>query len=254
MLTAEELHHIVLQYYPTADIELFKKAYTFSKDAHTHQQRASGDPYFLHPLAVAEIIANFKLDPYSVITGLLHDTLEDTDVTHQDILQNFGPEVAQLVDGVTKLSRLELQSEKTQQAENFRKLLLAMSTDIRVLLIKLADRLHNMRTLHHIENESKRKRIAQESIEIYCPLAERIGMNKVKDELEELAFKEMHPDAFESIHTRLMYLQNQSNNLSDRVIAQLDQKMREYGIMANVSGRTKSAYSIWHKKIGRAHV
>lgn len=247
MLQPQDLYKIVHQYYPTADLELIQRAYHFSMDAHKDQQRASGDPYFLHPLAVAEIIAHLKLDPYSVVTGLLHDTLEDTLVTHKMITDNFGPEVAHLVEGVTKLSRLELQSEKTQQAENFRKLLLAMSNDIRVLLVKLADRLHNMRTLHHIESKEKRARIARESLEIYCPLAERIGMNKIKCELEEIAFQELHPDAFDSIHARLAYLKNQSNNLSERIIAQLDQKMREHGIMAHVSGRTKSGYSIWHK-------
>ncbi|MBP9752640.1 MAG: bifunctional (p)ppGpp synthetase/guanosine-3',5'-bis(diphosphate) 3'-pyrophosphohydrolase [Proteobacteria bacterium] len=247
MLSAEELYNIIKVYYPLADKELLFKAYDFSLDAHKNQKRASGDSYFLHPLAVSEILATLKLDLYSVITGLLHDTLEDTPVTYNDIYQNFGPEIAQLVDGITKLSRLELQSEQTQQAENFRKLLLAMSSDIRVLLVKLADRLHNMRTLHFIESKDKRHRIARESLDIFCPLAERIGMMKIKEELEDIAFQELHPEIYESIQSRLRYLRELSGDLIEKVILQLDQKMRFHGMIANVSGREKSAYSIWRK-------
>ncbi|CAO5675231.1 MAG: GTP pyrophosphokinase rsh [Holosporales bacterium] len=247
MISAEELYSIIQKYYPLADKDLLLKAYAFSFEAHKDQKRASGDRYFLHPLAVSEILATLKLDLYSVITGLLHDTLEDTIVTYSQIYENFGPEIAQLVDGVTKLSRLELQSEKTQQAENFRKLLLAMSSDIRVLLVKLADRLHNMRTLHFIESQSKRQRIARESLDIFCPLAERIGMMKIKEELEDISFKELHPEIYESIQSRLRYLRELSGDLVEKVILQLDQKMRSHGMIAQISGREKSALSVWRK-------
>jgi guanosine-3',5'-bis(diphosphate) 3'-pyrophosphohydrolase len=247
MLSKEELYDVVKTYYPSADKNLLFKAYDFSKKAHEIQKRASGEPYFLHPLAVSEILAKLRLDPYSVITGLLHDTLEDTDVVYTDIYDEFGPEIAQLVDGVTKLSRIELQSEKTQQAENFRKLLLAMSSDIRVLLVKLADRLHNMQTLHYIESIEKRHRIAIESLDIFCPLAERIGMIKTKEEMEDIAFKELHPDIYESIQSRLRYLKELSGDLVDKVIVQLQQKLNAYGIEGTVFGRAKSAYSIWIK-------
>lgn len=247
MISAEELYKKVQKHYPSADFSLIEKAYNFSRDAHKDQLRASGDPYFLHPLAVATIIADLKLDPYSVITGLLHDTLEDTPITKQDIRQNFGPEVEQLVEGVTKLTQIELQSSNTEQAENFKKLLLALSTDIRVLLVKLADRLHNMRTLHYIESPEKRIRIAKESLEIYCSLAERIGMNKVKEEIEDIAFKELHAHVYESIQNRLAYIKEQAGDLVEKVIEQLSEKMAEYNINATVSGREKSSYSIWRK-------
>jgi guanosine-3',5'-bis(diphosphate) 3'-pyrophosphohydrolase len=167
--------------------------------AHGHQKRASGDPYFSHPLEVAGILTNYKLDSKSIITALLHDTIEDTDVTSEDIEDQFGNEIAHLVKGVTKLTKIELQSEQSDQAENFRKLVLAMSEDIRVLLVKLADRLHNMRTLQFIENTEKRRRISLETMEIFAPLAERMGMQEMKNELEDLAFAQLNPDARSSI-------------------------------------------------------
>ena len=166
---------------------------------HGTQLRASGDPYFSHPVEVAGILTEMKLDTASIVTGLLHDTVEDTDATRDEIDRLFGDEIAKLVDGVTKLSRLELQSETTKEAENLRKLVLAMSKDIRVLLVKLADRLHNMRTLHHIKEPARRERIARETMEIYAPLAARIGMQKIKRELEDLAFGELNPDGRASI-------------------------------------------------------
>src|SRR5205085_3584904 len=166
----------VKAYDPDADEALLNKAYGYGLTAHGEQLRASGDPYFVHPLEVAAILTDLKLDVPTIVTALLHDTIEDTHVTYEDVEQRFGKEIAELVDGVTKLSKLELFSERTKQAENFRKLLLAMSNDIRVLLVKLADRLHNMRTISHLKNESARLRIAQETIEVYAPLAGRIGM------------------------------------------------------------------------------
>src|SRR6185437_10266834 len=167
--------------------------------AHGTQRRDNGDPYFSHPVAVADILAGYRLDTASIATGLLHDVIEDTPVKLPEIEARFGKEIAGLVDGVTKLTRLELQSDRTKQAENFRKLVLAMSEDIRVLLVKLADRLHNMRTLHFIKDAEKRRRIARETMEIYAPLAERIGMHGMEDELEDLAFAELYPEARESI-------------------------------------------------------
>src|SRR6266481_6979578 len=182
MMRQFELVELVKSCDPKADEGALNRAYVFSMKAHGAQLRASGDPYFSHPVEVAGILAQMKLDGASIITGLLHDTVEDTVATLEDIERLFGPDIAKLVDGVTKLSRLELQSDQTKQAENFRKLVLAMSEDIRVLLVKLADRLHNMRTLRFIQSDEKRRRIASETLEIYAPLAGRIGISEIKEE------------------------------------------------------------------------
>src|ERR1700742_3794700 len=185
-----ELVERVRAYDPDVNEDLLNRAYVFSMQAHGMQLRASGDPYFSHPLEVAGLLTTMKMDSTTIATGLLHDTVEDTLASLDDIQKQFGPSVARLVDGVTKLSRIELQNQSDQanQAENFRKLILAMSEDIRVLLVKLADRLHNMRTLHHLKDADKRRRIARETLDIYAPLAERIGIEKMQDELEDLAF------------------------------------------------------------------
>jgi GTP pyrophosphokinase len=196
-----ELVERVKGYDPDADEDLLNRAYVFAMKAHGSQIRASGDPYFHHPVEVAGILTGYRLDSASIATALLHDTVEDTGATLDEIGRLFGRTVARLVDGVTKLNKLELQSAQTAQAENFRKLLLAMSDDIRVLLVKLADRLHNMRTLGFIKSPEKRRRIAAETMEIYAPLAERIGMEGVKAELEDLAFAELFPEARESVST-----------------------------------------------------
>lgn len=239
-------------YDPDADEELLNRAYVFTMKAHGSQTRASGDPYFTHPIWVAYVLTELKLDSASIVTALLHDTVEDTLTTLEEIQRLFGAEVARLVDGVTKLSRIELQnvqqSDQTKQAENFRKLVLAMSEDIRVLLVKLADRLHNMQTLHHLKNPDKRKRIARETLEIYAPLAERIGIHRWKDELEELSFAELNPDAHDSIGSRLQQLEEQGAGHIDRIIAELRGTLAEAGLPdADVSGRRKSPYSIWRK-------
>ncbi|HEX5279363.1 MAG TPA: bifunctional (p)ppGpp synthetase/guanosine-3',5'-bis(diphosphate) 3'-pyrophosphohydrolase [Micropepsaceae bacterium] len=237
----------VRAYDPDADESVLNRAYVFAMQAHGPQLRASGDPYFSHPLEVAGILTDLKLDTATIATALLHDTVEDTSATISDIQTNFGSEIAGLVDGVTKLTQLELFSESTKQAENFRKLMLAMSNDIRVLLVKLADRLHNMRTLSHIRNPDVRVRIAQETIEIYAPLAGRIGMQNFREELEDLAFAVMDPEARESIVRRMELLDAQSSGRIVRIADEIRRKLAENGIEAWVQGRAKRPYSIWRK-------
>jgi guanosine-3',5'-bis(diphosphate) 3'-pyrophosphohydrolase len=242
-----ELVERIRGYDPNADEEALNRAYVFSMKAHGSQMRASGDPYFSHPVEVAGILTHYRLDTASIVTALLHDTVEDTVATIDEIGAHFGNEVARLVDGVTKLSKLELQSRDTQQAENFRKLLLAISEDIRVLLVKLADRLHNMRTLHYIKAPEKRARIARETMEIYAPLAERIGIQEIKEELEDLAFRELYPQAAESIASRLDFLREQADDIVSRVSDEINRTLSEAGIEAWISGRAKRPVSIWRK-------
>src|SRR5436309_4372348 len=248
MMRQFELVELVKSYDPKADEDALNRAYVFSMKAHGAQLRASGDPYFSHPIEVAGILAQMKLDTASIVTGLLHDTVEDTVATLEDIERVFGSETARLVDGVTKLSRIELQSDQTKQAENFRKLVLAMSEDIRVLLVKLADRLHNMQTLRFIKSDDRRRRIARETMDIYVPLAERLGMHRMKDELEDLAFAELHADARASIRARLDFLRDTGATVVPRILAELNRRLEEGGLTgAAVSGREKSPYSIWRK-------
>ena len=247
LMRQTELVDRIKAYDPDADEALLNKAYVYAMKAHGKQFRASGDPYFAHPLEVAAILTDLKLDVATIVTALLHDTIEDTLATYDDIKANFGEEIANLVDGVTKLSQLELFSERTKQAENFRKLMLAITNDIRVLLVKLADRLHNMRTLHFIESAEKRRRIAQETQDIYAPLAGRIGMQNMREELEDLAFAELNPEARNSIVTRLARLDDASGDRIGRIADQIKRKLAEHGIDAWVYGRAKRAFSIWRK-------
>jgi GTP diphosphokinase / guanosine-3',5'-bis(diphosphate) 3'-diphosphatase len=247
MIRQFELVDLVKSYDPNADEEALDRAYVFAMKAHGQQKRASGDPYFLHPLEVAGILTDYKLDTSTIVTALLHDTIEDTLATQEEIDKQFGDEVGRLVDGVTKLTRIELQSDHAKQAENFRKLLLAMSDDIRVLLVKLADRLHNMRTLHHIKKEEKRRRIAMETMEIYAPLAERIGMQEMKNELEDLAFAETNPEARKSIMARLEYLRAEGSDLVERIKLELSETLKKAGVKVEIRGREKLPYSIWRK-------
>ena len=235
MIRQFELVERVRSYDPNADEDALNRAYVFAMKAHGSQKRESGDPYFSHPIEVAGILTELKLDDSSIITALLHDVVEDTESSLEE------------VDGVTKLTRLELQSEDTKHAENFRKLVLAMSEDIRVLLVKLADRLHNMRTLDSVKSEEKRRRIARETMDIYAPLAERIGMQRFKDELEDLAFAQLNPEGRASIQARLDYLKRIGEDLPDKVIGQLKRVLAEEGVEVWVSGRIKSPYSIWRK-------
>ena len=247
MIRQFELVERVKSYDPGADEDALNRAYVFAMKAHGSQKRASGDPYFSHPIEVAGILTDLKLDDSSIITALLHDVVEDTDATLEDVEAVFGKDISRLVDGVTKLGRLELQSEETKHAENFRKLLVAMSEDIRVLLVKLADRLHNMQTLHFIASPEKRRRIARETMDIYAPLAERIGMHGFKDQLEDLAFAELNKDGRDSVLARLEFLRGQGQDLSERIIGELRQRLAEEGVSATVSGRMKTPYSVWRK-------
>jgi len=245
---AAELARKVAAYDPRADLRLIEGAYALAAEAHAPQRREDGQPYIVHPVAVAEILAGYRLDAATIATALLHDTVEDTGVTLAEIEKRFGREIARLVDGVTKLTRLELQSERTKQAENFRKLVLAMSEDIRVLLVKLADRLHNMRTLGAKADPEKRRKTARETLEIYAPLAERIGMDALKTELETLAFREMNPDAWQTIAARLTYLRGQGADLIEEIEQDLRRVLAEAGVeVLEVQGREKSPYSIWLK-------
>ena len=231
-----------------AEPALINEAYGVALKAHENQKRGNGEPYITHPLAVANILAGYRLDSASIITALLHDVVEDTSVTLAMVQKTFGPEVAGLVDGVTKLTRLELQSDRTKQAENFRKLVLAMSKDIRVLIVKLADRLHNMRTIGAIGAAPKRQRIARETMEIYAPLAERIGMESVKTELQTRSFAEMDPEAFDTIQARLNFLRGQGADVIEEVRQELMRVCDEAGVdVVEIAGREKSPYSIWEK-------
>jgi GTP diphosphokinase / guanosine-3',5'-bis(diphosphate) 3'-diphosphatase len=242
-----ELIEQVKAYDPDIDETLLNRAYVFSMKAHGTQKRASGDSYFSHPLEVAGILTAMQLDCDTIVTALLHDTIEDTVATYEQIEELFGVDIAKMVDGVTKLSELEYTSETSKQAENFRKFLLAISNDIRVLLVKLADRLHNMRTIHHIKNVDKQIRISRETLDIYAPLAERIGMQEMMNDLEDLAFPIVYPEAYESIMKRLDYLYRNTENIRDEVIKDLEQLFSEKFLKAEIKGRRKQPYSIWKK-------
>ena len=247
MLRQYELVERVKRYDPDADEAMINRAYVFSVQKHGSQKRASGDPYFSHPIEVAGILTDFYMDDKTIVTALLHDTIEDTLVTPEEIQAGFGDEIARLVDGVTKLSKIEAQSENERAAENLRKFLLAMSDDIRVLLVKLADRLHNMRTLHFIPSEDKRRRIARETMDIYAPLAERIGMYDFMREMQLLAFKELEPEAYDSITRRLAQLKEGGGDKVARIGSGLQLLLGNAGLKVTVSGREKHPYSIWRK-------
>jgi GTP pyrophosphokinase len=253
MIRQFELVENVCEYDPLADEDLLNRAYVFSMKAHGAQKRESGDAYFTHPLEVAGILTDLRLDGNTIVTALLHDTVEDTVATLDEIEGQFGSDIAQLVDGVTKLSQIEMSmtadtpTDSSRQAENFRKLVLAMSNDIRVLLVKLADRLHNMRTLHFVKREEKRRRVAVETMDIYAPLAERIGMQNIKDELEDLAVGPMNPEARDSVLARLAFLRDRETDIVERITDELRQTLTDAGVEAWVSGREKRPYSIWRK-------
>ena len=240
-------------YNPELKTALVEGAVEYARKMHDGQTRASGEPYYTHPVEVAGILADMKLDTGTILTAILHDTLEDTAATYEDLKKQFGVEVADLVNGVSKLTRIESQTAEGKQAENFRKLLLAMSEDIRVLLVKLADRLHNMRTLDAISKPEKRRRIALETLEIYAPLAERVGMHRIKEELEDLSFSHLNPEARESIVNRLSFLRKEGGDLVTKIIEELRDVLEVNDIHAEITGREKTRYSIW-KKMQRKNV
>jgi GTP diphosphokinase / guanosine-3',5'-bis(diphosphate) 3'-diphosphatase len=237
----------VKAYDPTADEGLLNRAYVYAVRSHGSQKRASGDPYFAHPIEVAGILTDYRMDTATIVTALLHDVIEDTEVTRAEIAKAFGEEIADLVEGVTKLSKLALGSEYKRQAENLRKFILAISRDVRVLLVKLADRLHNMRTLGFIKNAAKRERIARETLEIYAPLARSIGCHRICIELEELAFSHLNPVARDAIMRRLDQLRADQGEAVALVSREISAKLEEAGVPARVFGREKHPYSIWRK-------
>ncbi len=246
MMRQYELVERVAAYNPHADEELLNRAYVYAMQRHGSQKRASGDPYFSHPLEVAAILTELRLDDATIATALLHDVIEDTDATRSEIDHLFGAEIGALVDGLTKIKKLDLVSKKAEQAENFRKLLVAISSDIRVLLVKLADRLHNMRTLEHMKPES-RKRASEETLDIYAPLAGRMGMQALRDELEDHAFRWLHPEAYKTVTGKLSELRHKNRGLVEDSRKALAEKLAEVGIKAEVFGREKKPYAIWRK-------
>ena len=246
MMRQYELVERVAAYNPQVDEELLNRAYVYAMQKHGAQKRASGDPYFLHPLEVAAILTDLRLDDASIAVALLHDTIEDTGATRDEIEQLFGPAIGKLVEGVTKLQRLELASREAEQAENLRKLLLAVAEDIRVLLVKLADRLHNMRTIQYMP-EAKRARIAEETMDIYAPLAGRMGMHGMREELEDLSFRVLNPEAYEAIAAKLDTLRKKSGPLVDTIQKDLTARLAKNGIEAEIKGRLKTPYSVFSK-------
>ena len=253
MLRQYELVERVKAYAPDADEAMLNRAYVYTVQKHGSQKRASGDPYFSHPVEVAGLMTELKLDQETIITALLHDTVEDTLATIDEVERYFGPDVARLVDGVTKLSKIEVLTESERAAENLRKFLLAMSEDLRVLLVKLADRLHNMRTLHFIKSEDKRRRIAKETMDIYAPLAERVGMYEYMREMQLLAFEQLEPEAYATITGRLAQIRSQEGGQVDAIAFAIKQALAEAGLQVEVSGREKHPYSIW-RKMAERHV
>ena len=251
--TADSIIERMRGYNPAIDVERLGRAFAFGRNAHDGQMRASGEPYFTHPIAVANILIDMRLDEDTVITALLHDTVEDCDVTLSTLDQQFGGDVPQLVDGVTKLSRIAIQSSPSSaQAENFRKLLLAMSEDVRVLLVKLADRTHNMRTLSFIKRPDKQQRIARETMDIFAPLAERIGLTRIQQELEDNAFAVLNGEMRQSIINRLDFLTSEAEITIPTIAVELQDTLSRIGLECSVSGRMKSAYSIWRKMQNKA--
>ena len=247
MLNSEELINKVKGYNKFLDPDRLDKAYNFAVKAHQNQKRASGDPYSVHPIEVANILTELKLDSATITTGLLHDTIEDTFATYETIKHEFGDEVADLVDGVTKISVFENTANANSKVENFRKLILATSKDIRVLLVKIADRLHNMRTIKAISKEEKRQRIAQETMEIYAPLADRMGMHRIRDELEDLSFEILNNDARKLIKIRLDEIKLDKKDVFEELSFELSEILNENYINADIYGREKTPFSIWRK-------
>ncbi|MGE5388803.1 MAG: RelA/SpoT family protein, partial [Hyphomicrobiales bacterium] len=246
MMRQYELVERVRKYNPNVDEDLLNRAYVYAMKAHGQQTRASGDPYFSHPLEVAAILTDLKLDDSTIVAAVLHDTIEDTETTREEIDRLFGAQIGKLVDGLTKIEKLDLVSKQARQGENFRKLLLAVADDVRVLLVKLADRLHNMRTLHFVPPD-KRARISQETLDIYAPLAGRMGMQRLREELEALAFRHLMPEAHQTIEQRLHDLRTKNGRIIKKIEDELTHEFQRRGIEAAVAGRQKTAFSVWRK-------
>ncbi|NOX39838.1 MAG: bifunctional (p)ppGpp synthetase/guanosine-3',5'-bis(diphosphate) 3'-pyrophosphohydrolase [Alphaproteobacteria bacterium] len=246
MIDVEDLVDLVRNYNPGTNAELIRAAYAYGKDMHDGQVRSSGEPYFTHPIEVAAILTEQQMDDSTIITALLHDTIEDTKSTYSEVTERFGEEVAQLVDGVTKLTNLELHSSETRQAENFRKLLLAMSKDLRVLLVKLADRLHNMRTIKHLPLEKQQQK-ARETMDIFAPLAGRMGMQSMREELEDLSFHVLNAEGRTSIIRRFLTLRSQNGDLIPKITNDIRDVLEKQGVDADVFGREKKPHSVWRK-------
>ena len=246
MVRLEDILDTVTSYNPKANLDIIKKAYVFSGMVHKGQNRLSGEPYLIHPLEVANILAALKMDAATVATGLLHDTVEDTYTTIEKIDALFGPEIASLVDGLTKLSRITFEKKEDREAENFRKMLLAMAKDIRIILIKLADRLHNMRTLGALP-ETKREKIACETMDIYAPLANRVGIGWMKAELEDLSFKYLEPDEYEALKKVSLRMGHEREEYLDKIQKEIEGKLTEHEIAGKVTGRPKHLFSIYKK-------
>jgi GTP pyrophosphokinase len=246
MVRLDDIIEKVLLYNPGADLDALRKAYVFSAKVHQGQVRLSGEPYLTHPMEVAAVLVELKMDIPSIVTGLLHDTIEDTLTTPEELRALFGEEVADLVDGVTKIGKITFRTSEERQAENFRKMLLAMARDIRVILVKLADRLHNMRTLE-FQQESRRRRIAQETLDIYAPLANRLGISWLKSELEDLSFRYLHPETFRDLASKVAKRRKERQKYVEDVKKSIQDKLREQGIVGDVSGRSKHLYSIYLK-------
>ena len=247
MINNEDLINKVKSYNKFLNPNILSKAYEFALNAHKNQKRDEGVPYIIHPLAVADILSDLKLDSATITTGLLHDTIEDTKITYNSVVKEFGKEVADLVDGVTKISELEDKAADNSKAENFRKLILATSKDIRVLLVKLADRLHNMRTLPFVKDENKKIRKAKETMEIYAPLADRMGMNRIRDELEDLSFAFLNKDARDLIQERLKFIKNHREDNFNSISSELIELLKKNKVIARITGREKTPFSIWRK-------
>ncbi|MBY6201956.1 bifunctional (p)ppGpp synthetase/guanosine-3',5'-bis(diphosphate) 3'-pyrophosphohydrolase [Maritalea mobilis] len=246
MIDADDLLSLVKNYNPKTNEALIRGAYDYAKKMHEGQTRHSGEPYFTHPVAVAAILTEQRLDDATIATALLHDTIEDTKGTYAEVAEKFGRDVAELVDGVTKLTNLELSSRETKQAENFRKLFMAMSKDLRVILVKLADRLHNMRTIRHMPPEKQAKK-AHETMDIYAPLAGRMGMQWMREELEDLAFRVLNPEARASIIRRFITLQKETGDVIPKITEDIETVLEKHGVKADVFGRAKKPFSIWRK-------
>src|SRR5215470_7261696 len=246
MMRQYELIDRVRRYNPQADEAALNRAYVYAMKAHGAQRRASGDPYFSHPLEVAAILTELKLDDATIVAAVLHDTIEDTSSTREEIDRLFGSDIGRLVDGLTKLKKLDLVSKRAEQAENFRKLLLAVVEDVRVLLVKLADRLHNMRTLQFVPDD-KRARIAAETLDIYAPLAGRMGMQSIRDELEDSAFRHLMPGPYAMIAGRLEDLRRKNGRIIAKIERELGSELAARNIAARVEGRQKQPYSVWRK-------